>query len=157
MKKLVLIFAALCAFAAVAFAKPAKVNGWKDVAKIANKNDLEVVSDYKDWYVAKGNGGKDFAIYAVKDYADLKVTLEMSCIDGEVYSRVVCVDKEAGQPLPIFALTEGEQKCIVVNADSLSVYYNEEGLRIWTEECKAQRSKLLGEIAKEYGIAVPKN
>lgn len=157
MKKLVLIFAALCAFAAVAFAKPAKVKGWKDVAKIADKNDLEVVSDYTDWYVAKGNGGKDFAIYAVKDYADLKVTLEMSCIDGEVYSRVVCVDKEAAAPFPMFALGENDEKCVVVNADSLSVYYKDEGIAIWTEECKNQRAKLLGEIAKEYGIAVPKN
>lgn len=157
MKKIALMAAALFALAAVVFAKPAKVKGWKDVAKIANKNDLEVVSDYTDWYVAKGNGGKDFAIYAVKDYADLKVTLEMSCIDGEVYSRIVCVDKEANAPLPIFALSEGADKCVVVNADSLSVYYKDEGIAIWTEECKNQRAKLLGEIAKEYGIAVPKN
>ena len=155
MKKLVLIFAALCAFAAVAFAKPAKVKGWKDVAKIANKNDMEVVSDYTDWYVAKSKDGKDFAIYAIKDYSDIKVTLAMSCVGGEVFSRTSCVDKEAESPFPIFAIGENDEKCVVVNADSLSVYYKDEGIAIWTDECKAQRAKLLAELSQKYGLIAP--
>ena len=42
MKKIALFTVALFALAAAVFAKPAKVNGWKDVAKIANKNGMEV-------------------------------------------------------------------------------------------------------------------
>lgn len=158
MKKIIIALCALCALSAAAFAKPAKapkLGGWKDIAKIADKNDLEVVENYKDWYVAKSSDGKEFAFYAIKDYADLKVTLAMACIDGEVYSRTTCVDKESSAPLPIFALGENDEKCIVVNADSLSVYYKEEGIVMWTEECKAQRSKLLAELSQKYGLIAP--
>ncbi|MBO7122878.1 MAG: hypothetical protein J6V90_06320 [Treponema sp.] len=156
MKKIVLFTAALFALGMVAFAKPAKVSGWKDVAKIANKNKMEVVNDETIWYVAKGNGGKDFAIYAIDDYDDIKVTLEMSCIGGEVYSRIICIDKEADAPFPMFALGWDDQKCVLANADNLGVYYDDAGLAAWTEECKNQRAKLLGKIAKEYGLVVPK-
>lgn len=156
MKKIVLFTAALFALGMFAFAKPAKVAGWKDVAKIADKNKLEVVSDDVNYYVAKGKGGKDFAIYAISDYSDIKVTLEMSCIGGEIFSRIVCVDKEAAAPFPIFALGYNDEKCVVVNADSLGVYYNDEGIAIWTEECKNQRAKLLAEVAKAYGLVLPR-
>ena len=156
MKKIVLMAAALFALAAVSFAKPAKVRGWKDVAKIANKNDLEVVSDYTDWYVAKGNGGKDFAIYAIKDYSDLKVTLAMSCIDGEVFSKTTCVDKENGQPEPIFSIGEYDDKCLLENGGDLTVFFATEALAAWTEETKTQRAKLLAEVSQQYGLVVPK-
>ena len=155
MKKIVLMAVAF-ALATVAFAKPAKVASWKDAAKIADKNGMEVVSDDACWYVAKGNGGKDFAVYAVSDYSDIKVTLAMSCVKGEVFSKVYCEDKEAGTPFPIFALSEGDQKCVLANASSLGVYYKDEGIAIWTEECKNQKAKLLGELAKECGLVIPR-
>lgn len=154
MKKIAFVFVALCAFAAAAFAKPAKVNGWKDAAKIANKNNMEVVSNYTDYYVAKGNGGKDFAIYAVKNYADIKVTLAMSCVGGEVFSKTTCVDKENGQPAPIFTIGENDKKCVVANGGDLTYFYNEEGIALWTEEIKSQRSKLLSEVAGQFGLSV---
>ena len=159
MKKIILMAAALLTLAAVAFAKPAKapkLNGWKDVAKIADKNDLEVVSDYTDWYVAKSKDGKEFAFYAVKDYADIKVTLAMSCLDGAVFSKTTCVDKEQTQPLPIFTIGEDDVKCVLVNGGDLPVYYSDDALQVWTEECKNQRAKLREELANEFGLVLPK-
>ena len=119
MKKIVLMAAALFALAAVAFAKPAKVAGWKDVAKIADKNKLEVLSDYTDWYAAKGNGGKDFAFYGIKDFSDATLTLAISCIGGEVYSKITCIDKQEEAPYPVLALSEGDEKCKLVNSGEI--------------------------------------
>lgn len=159
MKKIILMAAALFALATVAFAKPAKapkLNNWKDAAKIADKNDLEVVSDYTDWYVAKSKDGKEFVIFAVKDYADIKVTLAMSCVDGVVNSKTTCVDKEQAQPLPIFTIGEYDEKCLLVNGGDLTYYLPEETMQGWTEECKTQRAKLFDEVAKEFGLVVSK-
>ncbi len=148
--------AALLALAAALFAKAPKVNGWKDVSKISNKSKLEVVSDDVEWYVAKGNGGKDFAFYAINDYSDIKVTLAMSCIGGEVYSKTTCVDKEQSQPFPIFTIGEDDKKCVNVNGGDLTYYYDDEGLSNWTEECKSQREKLRAEVAQQFGLVLPK-
>ncbi|MBQ6028701.1 MAG: hypothetical protein IJL24_04155 [Treponema sp.] len=156
MKKIVLLTAALFALGMFAFAKPAKVNNWKDAAKIADKSDLEVVSDDVNYYVAKGNGGKDFAVYAVSDYSDIKVTLAMSCVKGEFYSKIFCEDKEADAPFPIFSMGDGDEKCVLANANTLNVRYTDEGIAEWTEECKNQRAKLLGAVAKEYGLVLPR-
>ncbi len=159
MKKILLMAAALFALAAVAFAKPAKapkLNGWKDVAKIADKNDFEVASDYTDMYVAKSKDGKEFAFFAVKDYADIKVTVAMSCVDGAVFSKTTCVDKEQSQPLPIFTIGENDEKCVLVNGGDLTYYYGDDALQAWTEECKNQRSKLREEVANEFGLVLPK-
>ena len=159
MKKILLMAAALFALAAVAFAKPAKapkLNGWKDVAKIADKNDFEVASDYTDMYVAKSKDGKEFAFFAVKDYADIKVTVAMSCVDGAVFSKTTCVDKEQSQPLPIFTIGENDEKCVLVNGGDLTYYYGDDALQAWTEEGKNQRSKLRDEVANEFGLVLPK-
>ena len=156
MKKIVLMAAALFALATVAFAKPAKVAGWKDVAKIADKSGLEVVNDETNWYVAKGNGGKDFAFYAVNEFSDATLTLAMSCIKGEVYSRITCVDKMEEAPYPILALNEGDEKCSLVNANQVSVYFDDQGIQNWTETLKARRKEFLAEVAKEYGLVIPR-
>ena len=156
MKKTALMVAALFALAAASFAKAPKVDGWKDVSKIAGKSGMEIVSDDVEWYVAKGKGGKDFAFYAIKDYADLKVTLAMSCIGGEVYSKTTCVDKEQSQPLPIFTIGEDDKKCVVANGGDLTYYYDAEALNNWTEECKNQREKLRAEVAQQFGLVLNK-
>ena len=157
MKKIVLMAAALFAFAAVSFAKAPKVSGWKDVAKIANKNKLEVVNDEDIWYVAKGNGGKDFAFFAVKRYTDAKVTLAMSCINGEVFSKTTVVDTQDGQPEPTFVLGQNDEKATLVNGGDLTFAFNSDGLAAWSDITKEQRAKLLDEVANEYGLVVPKN
>ena len=156
MKKSVLIVA-LCALATVAFAKPAKVAGWKDVAKIANKNNMEVVNDEQLWYVAKGNGGKDFALFAEKVFDDARVTVAMSCVKGEVFSKTTVVDLVDGQPNPIFTLGLDDDKVRNVNADNLTIYFNDEGIAMWTDVAKEQRADILNDIAKEFGLSIPKN
>ena len=159
MKKFALMAAALFALTAFAFAKPAKgpkLNGWKDVAKIADKFNLEIVNDNVDCYVAKSGDGKEFAFYAVSEYTDIRVTLAMYCLDGNVFSKTTCVDKEQSQPLPIFTLGEYDDRCLVANAGDLTIYYKEEGIKAWTEECKSQRAKLRESLAKEFGLVLPK-
>lgn len=156
MKKIVLFTAALFALGMVAFAKPVKVSGWKDVAKIANKNKLEVVNDEANWYVAKGNGGKDFAFYAVKDFSDATLTLAMSCIGGEVFSKITCVDKQEDAPYPVFTLGEDDEKCVLSNANQVDVYFNDDGIKEWTETLKTRRSEFRSEVAKEYGLVLPR-
>lgn len=156
MKKIALFTVALFALAAAVFAKPAKVNGWKDVAKIANKNGMEVASDDVNYYVAKGKGGKDFSIFAINDYDDIKVTLAMSCVGGEIFSKITCVDKETEAPHPVFSMGENDEKCVVVNGGDLSYFFTDEAIANWTVELKNQRSKFLDELAKEFGLVVPK-
>lgn len=156
MKKSVLIVA-LCALAAAAFAKAPKVSGWKDVAKIANKNKLEVVNDEDLWYVAKGNGGKDFALFCEKIFQDARVTLAMSCIKGEVFSKTTAVDLVDGQPEPIFVLEQGADKVRNVNADNLTIYFKDEAIAAWTNFAKEQTADILKDVAGEYGIVPPKN
>ncbi len=158
MKKIALMTIALFALATVAFAKPSKgpkLNKWKDIAKIAAKQDLEVVENYVDRYVAKSADGKEFAFFAVSDYKDLKVTLAMSCIDGEVFSKTTCVDKESGQPAPIFTIGENDEKCLLENGGDLTFYIKEEGMAAWTKEMIFQREKLRDEIAQQYGLVIP--
>ena len=155
MKKIVLMAAAL-ALATVAFAKPAKVAGWKDVAKIADKNKLEVVNDETVWYVAKGNGGKDFAFYAIKDFSDGTLTLAMSCIGGEVYSKITCIDKQEEAPYPVLALSEGDEKCKLVNSGEIGRYFTDQGIAFWTDVLKTRRKEFLDEVAKEFGFVVPR-
>ncbi|MCR4925882.1 MAG: hypothetical protein K5917_06310 [Clostridiales bacterium] len=159
MKKIVLVLAALFALTAMAFAKSnkgPKLNRWKDIAKIADKQDLEVVEDYVDRYVAKSADGKEFAFFAIKDYADIKVTLAMACLDGELFSKTTCVDKESGQPAPIFTINENDEKCVLENGGDLTYYINEEGMAGWTKETIFQRERLRDEIAKEYGLVISK-
>lgn len=156
MKKIVLFTAALFALGMVAFAKPAKVSGWKDVAKIANKNKLEVVNDETDWYVAKGNGGKDFAFYGVNEFSDATFTFAMSCIGGEVYSRITCVDKQEEAPYPILAMNEDDEKCVLTNGNEIEAHLDDQGTKYWTENLKARRKEFIADIAKEYGLVVPR-
>ncbi len=156
MKKIVLMAAALFALATVAFAKPAKVNGWKDVAKIANKNKMEVVNDEDIWYIAKGNGGKDFAIYAVEKFTDAKVTVAMSCINGEIFSKTTVIDTNDGQPEPIFVLGWDDEKVNLINGGDLTFYFTDEAMADWTAIAKEQRAGILADIAKEFGLVVPK-
>ncbi len=156
MKKIVLFTAALFALGMFAFAKPAKVAGWKDVAKIANKSGLEVVSDDVNNYVAKGNGGKDFAFYAVKDFSDATLTLAMSCIGGEVFSKITCVDKQDETPYPVFTLGEDDEKCVLSNANQLNIYFDDEGMKEWTETLKTRRAEFRSEVAKAYGLVLPR-
>lgn len=155
MKKIVLMAVAL-ALATVAFAKPAKVAGWKDVSKIADKNKMEVVNDDTNWYVAKGNGGKDFAFYAVKEFADATITLAMSCVKGEVYSRISWVDKRAEAPYPVLAMNGGDEKCSLVNASQVEIYYDDQTIKECTETLKKDLKDISSEVAKNYGLVIPR-
>ena len=155
MKKIVLMAAAL-ALAAVAFAKPAKVASWKDVAKIADKNKMEVVNDETEWYVAKGNGGKDFAFYAIKYYSDATVTFAMSCVGGEVYSKITCIDKQEEAPYPVLAMNEGDEKCSLTNSGEIGRYFTDQGIAFWTDVLKTRRKEFLDELSKEFGLVVPR-
>ncbi|MBR5966313.1 MAG: hypothetical protein IK015_09405 [Treponema sp.] len=155
MKKIVLMAAAF-ALATAAFAKPARVTGWKDVAKIADKNGMEVVEDKTEWFIAKSNGGKDFAVYAVCDFKDMNVTLAMSCIKGEIFSKIYCQDKANGEPYLIYSLVYGDQKCVLVNGKDFGIYAPDEEIAFWTEKCKGERASFLADLAKDYGLVIPR-
>lgn len=155
MKKFVLAFAALCALCSVSFAKAPKVGGWKDVAKIADKNGMEVVSDYTDYYVAKGNGGKDFAIYAVVEYDDAKVTLAMSCIGGDVFSKTTSVAKGGDFPGSSFSMTEKDKKCSYQAGPSADSNITEFGIYYWTATVIHLRQENRAEACQKYGLVLP--
>lgn len=156
MKKVVLFTAALFALAMVAFAKPPKIGGWKDVAKLADKYDFEVVNDNVAYYVAKGNGGKDFAVYAVAYYDDATVTLCMSCIKGEYSSKTVFVNKNGDAPGESFTLGENDKKA-AYDPGSNDLYIEELGLLRMTADVMEQRERIRSEICKDYGLVLPAN
>ncbi len=158
MKKILLAFAALCAFSFAASAKPAKlkVNGWKDAAKLADKYDLNVVRDYTDYYVAKSGDGKEFVVYFKKDYADCAAILAMTCLDGTLLSKTTFIDKEdEGGFLPKFSMTEGDKKAIFENGGDATYALRELGFAQNTVEVMYQRAKHRSLVCKEFGLVLP--
>lgn len=154
MKKIALMAAALFALATVAFAKAPKVSGWKDVAKIANKNGLEVVNDNVEYYVAKGNGGKDFAVYGVWAYSDATVYFSMSSIKGEVFSSAKLVYKGGEFPGESYAMGETDRKC-VHDFGPTDATITDLGLLIGTADLMNQRQKVRAQVAGEFGLVLP--
>ena len=156
MKKVVLFTAALFALAMVAFAKPPKIGGWKDVAKIAGKYDFEVVNDNVGYYVAKGNGGKDFAVYAVAYYDDSTVTLCMSSVKGEFSSKTIYVSKNPDAPGESFTLGENDKEAAYDHGAN-DMYIKEMDLLRATAYVMEQRERIRSEICKGYGLVLPAN
>ncbi len=154
MKKIVIMTAALLALAAAAFAKAPKVKGWKDVAKIAGKQGMEVVSDYTDRYVAKKNGGKNFVFYAEKKYADMTVTLAMTCVDGDVFSSCTMLLKSDGAPVK-FGMEEQEKKARLVDAGGQGIYFDDAATFLNTTALMEERALLRADVVKEAGLVLP--
>lgn len=160
MKKTLSIVLAGMVLLSSVFAKPAKItsdklNSWKNVAKISDSLELEVIENYDDLLLSKSSDGKNFAVF-YKEYFDdgSNIQLGMVCADGTMYSRALYTEKQSEGGAWKFILQEADRQVRFDNAGS-GAYLTDYGRALYALIVMDYRNNIRTNLAKEYGLIVP--
>ena len=160
MKKTLSIVLAGMVLLSSVFAKPAKItsdklNSWKNVAKISDSLELEVIEDDDDLLLSKSSDGKDFAVF-YKEYFDdgSNIQLGMVCADGTMYSRALYTEKQSEGGAWKFTLQETDKQVRFDDAGSGS-YLTDFGRAYYALIVMDLRNKIRTNLSKEYGLIAP--
>ena len=160
MKKTLSIVLAGMVLLSSVFAKPAKItsdklNSWKNIAKISDSLELEVIEDYDDLLLSKSSDGKSFAVF-YKEYFDdgSNIQLGMVCADGTMYSRALYTVKQTEGGAWKFTLQETDRQVRFDNAGS-GAYLTDYGRALYALIVMDYRNNIRTNLSKEYGLIVP--